>query len=429
MPSLSSTDYALGRQIHTTLFGSIYQATDTRTGNQVAFKASKRLAEYTSEDPEAELALLREVGGHRNIVGLLDSRILPDQIECVLEYCPLDLFELYETSLNSPEGKLATAQVQQIFCQVLRALGHLHTRGIAHLDVSLENVLLDHQGEAKLTDFGAAARIRRGNRKPLKFVGKVAYMPAEMYAHTAVDACKVDAWCVGMILFNLLLGFPPYELPVETDTRFKFIKDHGVAELVRAWGVADQLPEGALDLLDSLLAPTSCRMTVLEALQHPWVKEWTASKAEKPVQSLSIMSDSFAVQSSSSSSDSVLWSPSSAVPLTWTDSEPRHSSESSSGSSTTVPMSDTEDNHTHSILMSDDDEEEYTDSGVFAAGGEDPSDDESCMDLDFPSSAGQPQFSDWAREMMREQGLYIIPDGSVRQLKSVVATRLQSEAA
>jgi serine/threonine protein kinase len=177
------------------------------------------------------------------------------------------------------------------------AVDFVHRRGIAHLDLSLENVLLDCDDTIKVCDFGmarrlvctakevaaptspssssslataiveqkAAATTELLSGKP----GKIGYMAAEVYAGQAFDGYAADVWSLGVMLFMILTGIPPWKVPCRSDERYRLITTGHLQELLHAWNTPiDTVP---FDLLSHMLCPPSQRWTMQQVLTHAFV--------------------------------------------------------------------------------------------------------------------------------------------------------------
>lgn len=114
----------------------------------------------TDDSIQQELWAVRRLQDrpHRNVVRFVDvgflhdPNIKPSSIVLGMEYCTNgDLFALLE---HQRDGRFQEALALRIFRQIAEAVNHLHTIGIAHRDISLENVLIDAQGQVKICDFG-----------------------------------------------------------------------------------------------------------------------------------------------------------------------------------------------------------------------------------------------------------------------------------
>lgn len=121
----------------------------------------------------------------------------------VLEYLPKgNLFDHMKLRV------LDDNQVARIFKDVMLAVHFLHSRHIFHRDIKPENVLLDGNGNFKLCDFGFSALFGNGERRQT-LCGTKEYLAPEVISSEAQDD-KVDIWCMGVLLFELIHKRPPY---------------------------------------------------------------------------------------------------------------------------------------------------------------------------------------------------------------------------
>ncbi|KAG5272746.1 hypothetical protein AALO_G00168860 [Alosa alosa] len=94
---------------------------------------------------------------------------------------------------------------------VVEALALLHCRGIIYRDLKPENIILDHRGYAKLVDFGFAKQVGFG-KKTWTFCGTPEYVAPEIILNKGHDA-SADCWSLGILIFELLSGSPPFSGP------------------------------------------------------------------------------------------------------------------------------------------------------------------------------------------------------------------------
>ncbi|KDO29834.1 serine/threonine protein kinase [Saprolegnia parasitica CBS 223.65] len=227
---------------------------------------------------------------HENVVQLRDYFIENGQLHLVTDYCAGGdlLSSLLSTSTQWTEG-----HVVSLFRQIAKGLAHVHRHDIAHLDVSLENVLLDGVSGVRLCDFGLGLL-----STPTKFggVGKLYYMAPEMFMRRAYNAQAADRWALGVVLFMLLTGRPLFEEATLRDQNYKIFfeaqaasPETGVSALIARVGL--HLSPAALDLITKLLNPSPMRRLSLdEVLAHkflhptpPVLKNLRKRSASQPV--------------------------------------------------------------------------------------------------------------------------------------------------
>jgi serine/threonine protein kinase len=278
--------YVRARVVRQTLFGFLCQALDAETGRPVAIKVS-RLANVTRgtaldgnsvhENPLREVQAMKQLQrvisrhpGRRYVVEFVDDWVDGQYHYLVTEFLGGgDLFD----ALNS-RGKFGPAEARRIFAQIGLGVHFIHSAGIHHLDLSLENVLLDEAGVAKICDFGAAVEAHKaggahppsGPARP----GKVLYMSPEVASCKEFDGALQDAFALGVILYELLTMSQPFLEASTNDVRFKLIQQGKLSSVLENQGI--QIDPLAVDLINGLLsADSSRRLTIEGALSHPWL--------------------------------------------------------------------------------------------------------------------------------------------------------------
>lgn len=295
------------------LFGAVRQMTTDpvlwrATERQVAVKCIERtkyeqhVARHRgqlNEDPIKEVAVMEFIaqeGGAPYVLPLLATYADEQTVYVILPLCPHgDLFGVVERDGGLQEAKAAT-----YMGQVVHGLERLHAMGLAHHDMSLENLLVDAERRAVIIDFGMAVKTtptftefeKRGHEHmgvgrsyrsvPLAArrgwpgrCGKLLYMAPELFnCSGSFDVFAADVWALGIILFLLLTGMPPWDAatgPVATDLRFVYVRDGRLRDLLITWNIT--LSEHAPDVLQRLLtADPAKRLTIPELKAHPW---WT----------------------------------------------------------------------------------------------------------------------------------------------------------
>ena len=107
------------------------------------------------------------------------------------------------------------------------------------------------------------------------------YMSPEIYKSTeAFDGYAVDIWSVGVMLFMMLLGSPPFEKPCESDRSFCWVTGGKLEEMLKYWG-RNISPE-AIDLLRGIMSVNPMdRLTLDQVLMHPWMMAETGGVAQQ----------------------------------------------------------------------------------------------------------------------------------------------------
>jgi ABC-type transport system substrate-binding protein/predicted Ser/Thr protein kinase len=203
-----SNRYKITDRIGKGAMGTVYRASDTQGGRDVALKI---ISSELAIDPEMLERFKREGEAlsklkHPNIVGYLDAFQHDDQNVIVMEYVPGgSLYDLIKS------GPLPIDRARQIALDLCDALIRAHRLNIIHRDLKPENILLDEDGTPKLADFGVA-RLTEGTRmtRTGTKVGTPYYMAPEAWKGEKVDA-QADIWSLGVILYEMLAGKVPFD--------------------------------------------------------------------------------------------------------------------------------------------------------------------------------------------------------------------------
>ncbi|EEY63612.1 protein kinase, putative [Phytophthora infestans T30-4] len=189
----------------------------------------------------------------------------------VLEYCARRSLSAVTKAL--PGRKMDEHTAKKIFRQVLMGVAYLHASGVIHRDLKLANLLLNGNGEVKISDFGLAARLGDDHVTMCGTPNFIA--PEVLMAEDEPYDEAVDVWSLGCILYCLLLGKPPFEGRKVSET-LENVANAGQNPL--------QFPDGfsssASDLIKRLLTsdPRS-RPSAQQILLHPWLREQTQKRA------------------------------------------------------------------------------------------------------------------------------------------------------
>lgn len=222
----------------------------------------------TEKDVVGEIILHSKCCKHANILRVIDCNITRDHLWIAMEMADGgDLFDKIE-----PDVGVDYEVAQFYFQQLVNAITYLHLEcHIAHRDIKPENILLDKNGNLKLADFGLASRFKRRDgtlRLSSDQRGSPQYMAPEVLMGVQYHPEKTDVWSVGVLVFVLLTGEVPWELPIQTDENFEeFVRNEGNITVGR-WA---SIELRHLNLLRKILQPDpSKRATVQDLRKHPW---------------------------------------------------------------------------------------------------------------------------------------------------------------
>lgn len=322
----SGRSYEIGRTLKKALFGQVIHAvilapngsghyirTDSHMAIKVFSKRSLRAFQgKTEENPLREITALQFLGdyptqqqagtvghSHPNIMGQIECCTDEENIYSVMRYCSGgELFDyVYEA------GPMAEPLAKTMFLQMLSAVEHLHTLGIGHRDISLENILYDPAvNHFIVIDFGMCIRCKEAPLQPAKapsvdgsdngsaatrkrfclipkqaICGKKNFIAPEVMDPevTVFNPMLGDVWAMGVVLFICLTGVPPMNQAIATDDKFRMIcYENNLETLVQMWGLEDQLSTTVVDLIKSILRLQPLdRLTIDQIRSHPWLQQ------------------------------------------------------------------------------------------------------------------------------------------------------------
>lgn len=237
-------------------------------------------------DLRQEIRLMNEVQDHPSIIKIKRVFESIDVLYIVMNAClGGELFERIQQDNGFSEKKAS-----RVFGDMLSAINYLHSRGIVHCDLKPENFLFkykssdvsstDNVGVIKLIDFGMA-KILRWRKYSRRMRGTPYYMAPEVIQGEYNNSC--DMWSMGIILFVMVYGFPPFFLRKTTQSTdplqiYEKITKGFEPKVKPGYGPwfpkAVPVSHDFKDLLARLLRiSVAARMTAEEALAHPWITQ------------------------------------------------------------------------------------------------------------------------------------------------------------
>jgi mitogen-activated protein kinase kinase kinase len=218
--SWDNIKYMKGALIGQGSFGSVYLALHAITGELMAVKQVEMPGNNGTlldskkntmvEALKHEIDLLRELK-HPNIVSYLGSNTEDNFLNIFLEYVPGGSV----AKMLVTYGPLGESLIANFVRQILKGLAFLHSQDIIHRDIKGANILVDHQGSVKISDFGISKRVeastlsgkKAGQRVSLQ--GSIFWMAPEVVKQTAYTR-KADIWSLGCLIVEMLTGTHPH---------------------------------------------------------------------------------------------------------------------------------------------------------------------------------------------------------------------------
>ncbi|KAL9230303.1 hypothetical protein vseg_005675 [Gypsophila vaccaria] len=260
--------YELGKLLGEGNFGKVYKSTNISTGEIVAIKLINKeqvKKQGMKEQVKREISVMSLVK-HPYIVELKEVMATKTFVYLVMEY--VGGGDLYTKILL--EGKLNDILARKLFQQLITAVDFCHSRGVCHRDLKLENILIDSSDEKlKLADFGLATLPGEdhdndsSNGVLYTPCGAFAYMAPEIVKGERYDGRKSDIWSCGVILFALVVGYPPFQ----DENRMRMMWKIRVGKYEFPLNLCEEVK----GLIQKILVPKpSERITMFEIMSNPW---------------------------------------------------------------------------------------------------------------------------------------------------------------
>jgi len=251
------------------------------------------------EDPMKEIAILQMFQATTNNVCT--------QVDCIRDDKYIySIMRHYGEELFNCAGKLSEDECRHYFRQIVHGVEYLQSFNVCHRDLSLENILISTSGECTIIDFGMAliyptdkastlhstlqvlssndpsqSKVYDENSDENKIVlmtaqgacGKRNYIAPEILAnYESFNGAMVDNWALGVILFMLLTGRPPFHKASQLDRWYRMCNQGQLREMLKLWKV-ENLSESSIDLLQKLLKGHNhvTRQSASDILNDPWL--------------------------------------------------------------------------------------------------------------------------------------------------------------
>ncbi|KAJ1437243.1 kinase-like domain-containing protein [Ochromonadaceae sp. CCMP2298] len=206
--------YMVGKVVGVGSYGKVRAAWHRLTSSKVAIKTYDK---SKLKDPahwkrvHSEIKIMEQVS-HPRIARMYEAVETPKRMHLIME-C-LDGGNL--CSYVKAKRRLSEEESKRIFFQIAQALEHLHSLGVSHRDIKLENVLFENDRDIKLIDFGFSTVCQPGKKLKV-FCGTPSYMAPEIVRRSEYEGKPVDMWSMGILLYALLCGCFPFRAKAYPD--------------------------------------------------------------------------------------------------------------------------------------------------------------------------------------------------------------------
>ncbi|GAM27553.1 hypothetical protein SAMD00019534_107290 [Acytostelium subglobosum LB1] len=253
--------YDVGSQLGAGKFSVVRSGTEKSTGKQWALKIMKRNV-VDEQTLVKEVEIMLDVK-HTNVIALKEVYETDSDVILILELVTGG--ELFDKIVE--RNSYTEEDASKLINTLVRVIQYLHTKDIVHCDLKPENLLYSDNSDAaiiKLCDFGLSQRCPQGTTLR-SLVGTATYMAPEISSFSGYGK-PADMWSVGVIIYILLCGFPPFDETTGWNLEFPSPE----------W---DNISDSAKDLIKALLTVDQHkRPTAAQTLKHVWVSGITAGK-------------------------------------------------------------------------------------------------------------------------------------------------------
>lgn len=257
--------YELGRLLGQGTFAKVYHSRNVVTGENIAMKVvgkEKVIKVGMMEQIKREISVMKMVK-HPNIVELHEVMASKSKI-----YFAMEFVKGGELFAKVAKGRLREDIARGYFQQLISAIDFCHSRGVYHRDLKPENLLLDEEGNLKVTDFGLSAFSDHLRQDGLLHTtcGTPAYVAPEVIGKNGYNGATADIWSCGVILYVLIAGFLPFQ---DENIMAMYKKIHRGDFKCPPWFSSD-----ARKLITRMLDPNpSTRITASKIMDSSWFKK------------------------------------------------------------------------------------------------------------------------------------------------------------
>ncbi|XP_013365861.1 PREDICTED: testis-specific serine/threonine-protein kinase 4 [Chinchilla lanigera] len=274
---LEEYNYKVGKVIGTGSYGTVYEAYHTKQKVMVAIKIiSKKKAseDYLNKFLPRELQVMK-ILRHKYLISFYQAIETTSRVYIILELAQggdvLEWIQRYGACSEPLAGKW--------FSQMTLGMAYLHSKGIVHRDLKLENLLLDKQENVKISDFGFAKMVssnqisqRSSSYQRLSilsqlsqtYCGSFAYSCPEILRGLPYNPFLSDTWSMGVILYTLVVAHLPFD-----DTNLKKLLRGTQKEVT--FPPSHAVSQECKNLILQMLCQAAKRANILDIIKDPWV--------------------------------------------------------------------------------------------------------------------------------------------------------------
>ena len=262
-PKTDISFYKFGRVIGRGAFGKVNIGLNILTGRIVAIKSFNKqnlLNEKAKKKILYETNLMRGLF-HPSVTKILETFETDKYMLIIMEYISGGNLQ----NFVKKRRKLCEKTAKILYRQIIQGIKYIHSKGIVHRDIKLENILLDLNNIVKICDFGVGKLTQKG-QKLMDQCGTPVYMAPEIIKGDGYEGFPVDVWSSGVALYIMLSG----NIPFNRD------KTHDLQSAIMnlPYKKIDDISDNANDLLQNILEKNpNKRLTPDEILEHPWMNE------------------------------------------------------------------------------------------------------------------------------------------------------------
>jgi polo-like kinase 1 len=239
---------------------------------------SSLIKERRKQKLMSEIKIHRSLN-HTNIVDFEHFFEDNDNVYILLELCTNQTM----TELIRRRKRLTELEVQSYMIQIISGLNYLHSKKVIHRDLKIGNLFITEKMGIKIGDFGLAAKLDFEGEKKRTVCGTPNYIAPEVLDGQAGHSYEVDVWSLGVILYTLLIGKPPFETS-EVKKTYDLIKRN-------AYSFPDypNISKEAKSLITQILKlDPKRRPTLSEILKHEFFYTNTSIPKLLPVSTLAV---------------------------------------------------------------------------------------------------------------------------------------------